>query len=611
MNKSVIVTTADSDNLSRILKELAGKEFSWAYLNFDVAEHHRVKDRFHDKGIFIETTQKFHDTAEKLKEPYLTYLYEIGQELASLHWWISPISYRNGYVSKTIHQACYLRMALELIGSWESPEPLVLLVSRPVHKALQDNLSTTLAAKICWLEWERFAPLQTLKGAANMLAHRAYFILTETYRLLRARRSIRQPFVPTEPTTLLLSWVTPENLDKGGEFHKSFFGNLASKIVIHGQPVAIAPLILPSVNYKTALQRLNDSSFPLAVPHRYLNFWDLFKTVVSSIGRPPIPRSLPELDGMDVTDLVNADLTKHWISNGAAYSLMTSALVRRWAHMGFLFNRFVYIYENQPTERALCWQATRSFPGAMLVGYQHAGVPRLLLNFILAEGGEPKAPLPHRVITVGKLTAKILSAGGYEPGCIKVGGALQMEDMLSARSPLHRKSESGGHATVLIAPSDSLEEAAELVHLAGNLFDKNQDISVVVKCHPRMPFERVSAATGIRLPDHVVLSDKPISDLISESSVMVYSGSTVAIQALTLGLPVVHLRTQFELDLDPLGLLPHLRLEATGLEELREKVIWLLKHGTEFIDRHQVELDQLIDDFYGPVTAETYQAFIE
>ena len=92
---------------------------------------------------------------------------------------------------------------------------------------------------------------------------------------------------------------------------------------------------------------------------------------------------------------------------------------------------------------------------------------------------------------------------------------------------------------------------------------------------------------------------------------MVYSGSTVGVQALALGLPLVHLRTQFDLDLDPLDAVPHLRLEATGLEELRDKVRWLVAHGTEYVEQHQAEWNQLIEDFYAPVTEQTYQAFLD
>ena len=92
---------------------------------------------------------------------------------------------------------------------------------------------------------------------------------------------------------------------------------------------------------------------------------------------------------------------------------------------------------------------------------------------------------------------------------------------------------------------------------------------------------------------------------------MVYSGSTVGVEALALHLPVAHLRTQFDLNMDPLETVPQARLEATGLEELREKVRWLLEHREEYIAQHREEWDRLVEDVYGPVTEDTFRSFVE
>jgi hypothetical protein len=52
-------------------------------------------------------------------------------------------------------------------------------------------------------------------------------------------------------------------------------------------------------------------------------------------------------------------------------------------------------------------------------------------------------------------------------------------------------------------------------------------------------------------------------------------------------------------------------LEATGLEELREKVRWLLANREEYVAQHEQEWQHIANDFYGPVTEDTFQAFIQ
>jgi hypothetical protein len=54
-----------------------------------------------------------------------------------------------------------------------------------------------------------------------------------------------------------------------------------------------------------------------------------------------------------------------------------------------------------------------------------------------------------------------------------------------------------------------------------------------------------------------------------------------------------------------------LRLEATGLEDLRQKVLWLLSHREEYIAQHRDKWHRFVDEMYGRVTERTFLAFVE
>ena len=98
---------------------------------------------------------------------------------------------------------------------------------------------------------------------------------------------------------------------------------------------------------------------------------------------------------------------------------------------------------------------------------------------------------------------------------------------------------------------------------------------------------------------------------MANSSVMVYSGSTVGVQAIALGVPCVHVRTAFDFDLDPLEGFPQARLEATGISEVRKQVRWLLQNRDSFISEHLSEWQRIVRQMYGPITSDTYTAFIK
>lgn len=186
-----------------------------------------------------------------------------------------------------------------------------------------------------------------------------------------------------------------------------------------------------------------------------------------------------------------------------------------------------------------------------------------------------------------------------------------MQDLFELRKQASEQAASEPDSEVLVAPSIGLEETAELLDLAVHLFNEDEGIQVTLKCHPQMPFQTVSRLLGTQLPQHVRVSDEPINELMLRASVMVYSGSTVCVQALALGLPVVHVRPRFDFDLDPLEAAPDARLQAEGLEQLREKVRWLLENRKEYIDQHRADWDRLVDEIYGPVNEDTVRAFVD
>ena len=488
-------------------------------------------------------------------------MYDVVRQRNTLRWWVTSLSYRNVHTSKTFHQSCYLKVGLDLVKGWDRPDTLVVVApDAPVRRALQRNLTDENGFRLWVIGRRRAFPWRGLFDSIRMLGHRAFFILKEAVRLIQARRYLPHQYLPSGPTTLVMTPVHSGNLASGGDFHEASFGDLVNQLASRGFNIALSPMVLRDIAYKDALTQTSKCSIPLMVPHRSLHFMDIIRSVVSSLGKPRLPRPLPTLSGMDVSSILEEDLRTDWISNQAPDSLRVAATVRRWAQMDTSIDRIIYKYENQPWEKALCWEAKRSLPEATLVGYQHSRVPGMLLNFFLAPGEQQEAPLPDRVVTVGQYSAQLLSSDGYDGDRLRVGGALHMQDSMAPQGNAHKLPSQPRHATVLVACAVGLEEAAELVGLASELFQEDEEVDVIVKCHPITSIHGVCKYLGKPLPNHIQVSGEPITQLFASASVMVYTSSTVCVQALAHGLPMVHLRPQFDLDMDPLEAYPDLRL---------------------------------------------------
>lgn len=607
----VVVTQPDLRSLREVRGQRIRESFSWVYLGQSPDELARATRCFSGHGVYQGTVEKTHLAADTLRESYLAYLYQIGRQLNSLRWWLTSLSYRSVYHSETFFQACLLKTGLDLINSWGGPGRLVLVVSDdPVRQALQLNKASAGEMKVEFIRRSQLSSIFAFP-LLKVLVRRVYFVLNEWWLMLQSQLVVQRPHVPHGPSTILVSTVSPRNVQLGVEFHTFFFGDLADKLSNLGHNVTLMPRVMREVPYKKTLTQLIAGQFPVWIPHRNLKLLDPVVAAIRTISKPPVLMPTPLLSDLDISPLVQAELCRYWISNRGAHNLLLATALCRLADRGAEVNRIIYVYENQPWERALCWQVRHSFPSATLVGYQHARAPRMLLNFYLAPGGEEMAPLPDRIVTVGEYSARMFSSGGYDSKRVHTGGAFQSINGSSSAGTATMTLAPENAASVLIAPSMGQEEARELVETALHLFNEDDGVRVVIKCHPAMPFSKIIGASKFRLPGHVQVSDESIQTLMPKSAAMVYTSSTVCVQALAMGLPVLHLRRQFGLDLDPLEFESPIRMEADGIEALRSKLRWLLEHRQEYVDAHQAQWNDLVGQIYGPVTQQTYLAFAE
>jgi len=575
-----------------------------------------AKELLQKKGEYLETADRFHAAAEELREPYLVFLYGIGSDLNSIRFWITTLSYRNGYISKTFQNSVFLKLAMEFAESVDNggsrSKSMLVVVDDPIWESINRNIVAErpgTAARV-----GNRSPLLRPRVPAvfKMLLHRAAFVMRDAYKLFRSRRAFPKPQFPDGPATVLYSWVTLGSIKLGASFEQSYFGEMVRELKGLGHEIVLAPMVLSRVDYRKAMDQLNRVAGPVLVPHRAATFTDLIAAAVASLLPPPRPKRFPRFAGMDITDLLRTDLRNHWISNYTADCFMVAAAVRRWAAAGLTAERIIYVYENQPWERALCWQARLSFPGVQIVGYQHSGWPRALLNLYLADNGEPDAPLPDRVVTVGNYTSRLMLDGGYRKGQIRVGGALQSESWrIKSADDDHKASPPPTQKTVLVSTCDSMQEAAEMAYMACHLYKPADGVRVILKFHPQLQHKSPEDLISWPVPAHVKISERDIGTLLDESSLMVYSGSAVCDQAFSQEVPVIHLRPQFELDADSLELVKHLRLEATGLDELRRQVDWLLENREEYVSQHREEWQEHLDDAYGEVSDQSFRTFVE
>jgi len=591
----------------------------WLYLGERVDTLESCEGWFAGRGIRREFGHELQETARTTKEAYIEYMGALSQRLDSVQWWLGSPAEKNPYVSKIYVRLCRILTVTRLLKA--AGETSVVVTDEPsVKRILAEFLISqgvpVMVAKDppATVVSERFATI------LSWFIRRIWFILHHGFRLIIARLLGGRLSVagkgaqpdPRQGMVLLHGWVDERSFDATGRFRNINLGNLVQYLEDRGWSCRLVPMILPDVSYASTLRALLRSRTASLVPHAWLTLSDLCRALVVDLAVAGEQRQWPRFEGVDMGPLIEADIRQDWKVARVPTHFLNTLLVHRWRKHHVPVAGFAYSYENHSWERAFGLGFRQAYPEARLVGYQDANVPDLCLNFFISESERDHHSFPDAVVTNGGYSFDVLLRSGYPKERLRRGGALRFES--SVRLAYHPPGPIGSKRNtapirrqVLVAAPYSQELAAELIWKAIHALGPEQDLRVVIKCHPVFPFSRISNALGgLRLPPQFEVSDRPFLDLLEESGVLLYMDSTTSVEGLARGVPIIHVGSDWSLDLDTIGLPCRERVKVRTPQELSVAVRDVLDMNGAKLEERQRQGRELVKTFFGPVGEAAY-----
>jgi len=266
-------------------------------------------------------------------------------------------------------------------------------------------------------------------------------------------------------------------------------------------------------------------------------------------------------------------------------------------------------WENHSWEHLLCMACIIESPSTKKIGFQHTAVPPFLLNHFPGEAECDYAPMPDRIITVGKISKNILGAFGHFPKDMLVEGcAIRHKYLFERKVSLRRRTSV---KKLGVALSISAETSDAMIKILCEAFGK-QDKEILFRFHPLCQKELVPSAAILldKFRNLSVSPNEPMDIFLKNCDVLVYTDSTVGFEAIFSGIPVVYLETDEVHSMDSLFQLESFKRSAKSSEELVRAISDFGEMTDAEYSKEQNDAQEYAKSYFNPISDEGIEKFL-
>ena len=552
----------------------------------------RVEQIVKGLGGSVETlsaTAGINDSAERIKKKYLGFIAEISRcrvrkdkdlkgyfavdEDTSL-WWFSLIAEKN-----TLKSDAFNRLAqLDAIARTVKDYAIEKIIFGCAESGLASAVKTFAKQNTVRFKKARTGESRGFRARLKNLQHFFYLrhllLLLHSairffLRTLKVKRKLGSlPRRPSGNNAVMIITYYP-NINKAqaeqGFFKNRYFSSLQESLEMRGQDITWIAMYVEhnSVSFAESLQFAEDFIRKGYVFYFLVEFCSfaaqiraLLDMIASGAKFLMIERKIAEqhtFGEYNFYPVFRDDWYRSFFSitgyYGRLYYEMFKSLLGR-----FNNGKCLYYCEMHAWEKALASAKNALGCGISLMGYQHATVSSMLLNYFndpseFMESGAYMMPIPDAVICNGRIPYGYLRESGWPAEKLHIAEAIRYNSLKYSIKRKWNKAKD----IVLIAFSISPEESSSILNMTWSSLRNMRDVEVWLKPHPFLRYESVLELSGLSNGDvPFVIKDVPIERLLPEVKVVITGESGVSVEALAFGCNVIIVNCPEWLNMSPL-----------------------------------------------------------
>ncbi len=270
---------------------------------------------------------------------------------------------------------------------------------------------------------------------------------------------------------------------------------------------------------------------------------------------------------------------------------------------------FIYPYENKSLEKMMLFAVREVNSKLLTIGFQHTAITPRHITLLFQEGEANATPLPDKIITVGNVTKNYLEEkGNYPPAMLTAGCALRQ----TWRAPLPRESRLSKKIKVLLALSSSENELVKALTFFKQVMVQIPEIELGIRPHCNFPLSLLSQELSYWVAENTIdFSNSTLEENLKWCTVTAYVSSTVALESLMLGKPVVNFSIGDSISPDPVLT----EIAFHWMVDNQYDLIKILRYVKEMPDKEYEKYKMIaiayVRDYFLPIDKKSLQNFVK
>lgn len=540
------------------------------------------------------------------EKAYRDLIASLGQKHQSMYWWASCLSEKNAFTSK-IFQRLYKLACLDADLRTDFKGDVTVICSDDV------------ILKQIWVNYRKrfmvyYPFLSNISGEIrkiinvctgflkqiNIAVDECVKLLSAGLVLLEKKAKIKK----NKDYIVLRTWVDHRNY-KSDAYDDSYFKNLPNFLSGNNQKVLIAAGIIS--DYYSIIQKFKGDIKNFIIPvNFYLKGIDILSCLCATCFKRTAIKGNIHFYGFDITCLVAAELNSDIVTTHFFSALLQYYACRRLAE-AISIKEFIYTFENYSWEKMSILGLRSQNPKIKIVGFQHAFIAKNSFIYFPGAGDIGKMPLPDKIVTMGKRTQEIMKRfGNYPEGIFSVGCALRQEYLFNLT--ILPRNRNGG---IFVPLTITIEDTVKVLNFIFEAGLGQCSEKIYLRFHPATPIEKVIKMIRFSLPRNFIISDNaPMLKEMERCSVVLYTWTTVCLEALNMGRPVIYLDVNYPLEVDPLFECDSLKDVCREPGNLIAKIEKLRNMDDKVFMEQMQKARGYLNDYFSPVNQKALSNFI-